>query len=51
MADKKGDKSERDEKKEDEVVRLEDLTPREDVTGGRKILLGEVDSSVSDSRS
>lgn len=26
---------------EDDVIRIEDLTPREDVSGGRKILLGE----------
>lgn len=25
----------------DEVIRIEDLAPREDVKGGRKILLGE----------
>jgi len=27
----------------DEVIRIEDLTPREDVKGGRKIVLGEKD--------
>jgi hypothetical protein len=51
MSEEKRDKSERTEKKQDEVVRIEDLTPREDVTGGRKILLGEIDGGVSDSRS
>jgi hypothetical protein len=27
--------------KSDEVIRIEDLAPREDVKGGRKIVLGE----------
>ena len=51
MANEKRDPRERDEKKEDEVVLIEDLAPREDVTGGRKILLGEVAPDTTDSRS
>lgn len=27
---------------DDDVIRIEDLTPRETVTGGRKVILGEV---------
>lgn len=27
---------------DDDVIRIEDLTPRENVKGGRKIILGEV---------
>lgn len=29
----------------DEVIRIEDLTPRSDVKGGRKIILGEISGS------
>ena len=32
-------------RKPDEVIRIEDLTPREDVKGGRKIVLGEKDET------
>ena len=32
----------------DDVIRIEDLTPREDVKGGRKIVLGEVVSEPGD---
>lgn len=32
---------------EDDVIRIEDLAPRTDVTGGRKILLGEMLTPVS----
>lgn len=28
--------------KSDDVIRIEDLAPREDVKGGRKIVLGEI---------
>ena len=31
----------RDASRDDEIVRLEDLAPRRDVEGGRKITLGE----------
>lgn len=27
---------------DDEVIRIEDLTPRENVSGGRKVILGEI---------
>jgi len=30
---------------DDDVIRIEDLTPREHVTGGRKIVLGEIITS------
>lgn len=30
------------DEKSDEVIRIEDLAPREDVKGGRKIVLGEI---------
>ena len=29
------------DQKSDDVIRIEDLAPREDVKGGRKIVLGE----------
>ena len=29
------------DQKSDEVIRIEDLAPRDDVKGGRKIVLGE----------
>lgn len=32
-------------RKVDEVIRIKDLTPRDDVKGGRKIVLGEKDES------
>ena len=32
----------------DEVIRIEDLTPRGDVKGGRKIILGEISGSDLD---
>jgi hypothetical protein len=35
---------------DDDVIRLEDLTPAEDVRGGRKILLGEVPTPTSNPR-
>jgi hypothetical protein len=35
---------------EDDVIRLEDLSPSEDVHGGRKILLGEVPTPASSPR-
>jgi hypothetical protein len=41
------------ERKTEEVVLLEDLAPRQDVTGGRKITLGESitpDEEVSEHR-
>ncbi|MDB4890339.1 MAG: hypothetical protein JWL61_2194 [Gemmatimonadetes bacterium] len=36
-----------DAPREDDVIRIEDLAPRTDVTGGRKILLGEMLTPVS----
>ena len=30
------------DEKSDDVIRIEDLAPREDVKGGRKIVLGEI---------
>lgn len=38
----------RDEKSDD-VIRIEDLAPRDDVKGGRKIVLGEIVSEPPDS--
>jgi hypothetical protein len=35
---------------DDDVIRIEDLAPRTDVTGGRKILLGEMLTPVSNTR-
>jgi hypothetical protein len=35
---------------DDDVIRLEDLAPAEDVRGGRKILLGEVPTPTSNPR-
>ncbi|MEO5814932.1 MAG: hypothetical protein ABIT20_06600 [Gemmatimonadaceae bacterium] len=35
---------------DDDVIRIEDLTPRGNVTGGRKILLGEMPTPVSNPR-
>jgi hypothetical protein len=32
---------------DDDVIRIEDLAPRGNVTGGRKILLGEIPTPVS----
>jgi hypothetical protein len=36
-----------DVSRDDDVIRIEDLAPRQDVTGGRKILLGEMLTPVS----
>jgi hypothetical protein len=36
-----------DAPRDDDVIRIEDLAPRENVTGGRKILLGEMLTPVS----
>jgi hypothetical protein len=33
----------------DDVIRIEDLTPRDDVKGGRKIVLGEIISEPQSS--
>lgn len=33
---------------EDDVIRIEDLTPRENVRGGRKVILGEVTTRPDD---
>jgi hypothetical protein len=30
------------DEKSDDVIRIEDLAPRDDVRGGRKIVLGEI---------
>lgn len=30
------------DRKSDDVIRIEDLAPRDDVKGGRKIVLGEI---------
>jgi hypothetical protein len=35
---------------EDDVIRIEDLTPRENVRGGRKVILGEVTTPSDDSK-
>jgi hypothetical protein len=35
---------------DDDVIRIEDLTPRENVKGGRKVILGEVATRPEDSR-
>ena len=35
---------------EDDVIRIEDLAPRENVKGGRKILLGEIPTPPSNPR-
>ena len=45
MAEKKTASSPEPVPKPDEVIRIEDLTPREDVKGGRKIVLGEKDDT------
>jgi len=39
-----------DVSRDDDVIRIEDLAPRTDVTGGRKILLGEMLTPVSSPR-
>lgn len=38
----------RGDPRDDDVIRIEDLTPREHVTGGRKIVLGEIVSGPQD---
>ena len=35
---------------QDDVIRIEDLAPRTDVSGGRKILLGEYLTPISNPR-
>ena len=41
------DRSDVARSREDDVIRIEDLAPRTDVTGGRKILLGEMLTPLS----
>lgn len=38
----------RGDPRDDDVIRIEDLTPRERVKGGRKIVLGEIVSGAQD---
>jgi hypothetical protein len=35
---------------DDDVIRIEDLTPRENVKGGRKVILGEVATRPEDKK-